>query len=397
MNNENHILLISYYFPPEINGGAARAFANYHYLNKLGNRVTVLTTDRASSIDCVADVYRVKCWRNAGIIGLTKRILGYLLTKFGFYYGEDIYWCDEVVKAIKLLPEKIDIVYVSYPGADALIIGMAAAKILNAKLVTEFRDGFYFEPHVHMIKLQRWGAKKLEKKITIASEKIVCASKTITEYFQDTYKQVSAYTVYNGYSELDFIAYEPVINVIDAPVTIVHLGRLAGSGYRNIKPLVDALNSLYENGVIKRNDFELLFLGALTYQELGQLSNLLLSGVVKYRPSVTKEQAVRIVTEYQYLLFYGVPDHKSVVSSKLLEYLRMGKPVLGICKGNEAAEIIETTGVGEVVDFQIEEIKCIFTKAINGVLNYFPNSEQINFYNRETQVKKLSLIIEEKV
>ena len=128
----------------------------------------------------------MRCWRNAGIIGLTKRILGYVLTKLGFYYGEDLYWCDEVIKAIKLWRGNIDIVYASFPGVDALITGMSTANLLNARLVTEFRDGFYFEPHVHMNILQRWGAKKLETKVMESSEKIVCATRTISEYFKDT-------------------------------------------------------------------------------------------------------------------------------------------------------------------------------------------------------------------
>ena len=133
----------------------------------------------------------------------------------------------------------------------------------------------------------------------------------------------------------------------------------------------------------------------MTGQELENLSDLFLSGIVKYRPSVSKEQAFSVVTEYKYLLFYGVPGHKSVVSSKLLEYLRMGKPILGICKGNEAAEIINKTGVGEVVDFDKEEIEDLFIKAINGAVNYTPNTKQLKFFDREYQVNKLSVILEE--
>lgn len=392
---KNNILLVSYYFPPETNGGAARALANYLYLSKKGHKVIVITNDRASNIDCVADVYRVRCWRNAGITGLTKRILGYVLTRLGFSYGDDLYWCDAVSKTIRLWKGHIDIVYASYPGADALIAGMAAANFLNAKLVTEFRDGLYFEPHIPMNILQRWGAKKLETKIIDVSEKIVCATRTITEYFKDTYQQENVHTIYNGYNKSDFIAYDKGGNTDDGPpATLIHLGQLAGSRKRSIRPLLDALMALYEDDVINRKKFELLFLGTLTGQELENFSDLFLSGIVKYRPSVSKEQAFNVVAGYKYLLFYGVPGHKSVVSSKLLEYLRMGKPVIGICRGNEAAEIIDLTGVGEVVGYDKEEIKELFIKAINGTVNYTPNTNQIKFFDREYQVNKLSEILE---
>ncbi len=395
-NEKQSILLVSYYFPPETNGGASRAFANYHYLNKQGYRVIVITNDRTSNIDCVADIYRVRCWRNAGIIGLTKRILGSVLTKLGFYYGEDLYWCDAVSKAIKSLKGNIDIVYASFPGADALIVGMSTANILNAKLVTEFRDGFYFEPHISMNIFQRWGAKRLEKKVVEASEKIVCATRTITEYFKETYRNENIHTIYNGYNKLDFKAYDAG-NMDDGspPATLIHLGQLAGSRKRSIRPLLDALMELYDDGEINRNNFELLFLGTLTDQELENLSDLFLSGIVKYRPSVPKEQAFSIVSDYKYLLFYGVPGQKSVVSSKLLEYIRMGKPVLGVCKGNEAAEIIDLTGVGEVADYDKEEIKALFINALNGTVTYIPNTDQIKFFDRENQVNKLSEILEE--
>ncbi len=395
-HKKKNILLVSYYFPPETNGGASRAFANYHYLNKEGYRVIVITNDRTSNIDCVADIYRVKCWRNAGIIGLTKRTLGYVLTKLGFYYGEDLYWCDAVLKAIKSWKGSIDIVYASFPGADTLIVGMSAANVLNAKLVTEFRDGFYFEPHISMNTLQRWAAKRLETKVVEVSEKIVCATRTITEYFNETYRKENIHTIYNGYNKLDFNAYDAGGNMDDSPpATLIHLGQLSGSRKRSIQPLLDALMALYDDGEINRNNFELLFLGTLTDQELENLSGLFLSGIVKYRPSVPKQLALSVVSNYKYLLFYGVPGHKSVVSSKLLEYLRMGKPVLGICKGNEAAEIINLTGVGEVVDFQIEEIKDLFKKAVNGTIYYSPNSEQITSFDREHQINKLSKILEE--
>ena len=96
-----------------------------------------------------------------------------------------------------------------------------------------------------------------------------------------------------------------------------------------------------------------------------------------------------------YLLFYGVPGETTVISSKLPEYIRLHKPIIGICKGNEAAVIIQNTGTGEVCDFDESSISSLLVRVLNNEISYHPDFAEISKFERKYQTKQIAGIIKD--
>ncbi len=111
-------------------------------------------------------------------------------------------------------------------------------------------------------------------------------------------------------------------------------------------------------------------------------------------PHIDKKEGFSFLSKQaDYLLFYGVPNETTIVSSKLPEYIKLNKPIIGICKGNEAELIIQKTGTGEVCDFDENSIEVLLRKALNNEIYYHPDHMKIAEFNRKCQVKKISEII----
>lgn len=96
-----------------------------------------------------------------------------------------------------------------------------------------------------------------------------------------------------------------------------------------------------------------------------------------------------------YLLFYGVPNETTIISSKLPEYIRLNKPIIGICKGNEAELIIQKTGTGEVCDFDESAIEPLLMKMLNNEIYYQPDHLAISKFNRKFQAEEIASIIKD--
>jgi hypothetical protein len=106
-----------------------------------------------------------------------------------------------------------------------------------------------------------------------------------------------------------------------------------------------------------------------------------------------KEGFSFITRQADYLLFYGVPGKTTIISSKIPEYIRLNKPIIGICKGNEAETIIQKTGTGEVCDFDESSIESLLMKMLNGEIHYQPDHIEISKFDRKFQAKEIAGII----
>jgi hypothetical protein len=107
---------------------------------------------------------------------------------------------------------------------------------------------------------------------------------------------------------------------------------------------------------------------------------------VAISPRVDKAEGLKFLSNnIDYLLFLGVKNETTIISSKLFDYLNLQIPIIGICKGNEAETLINDTQTGEVCDFNKEDIENLIEKAVKKELKFSPQKEKINFFTRENQ------------
>jgi len=398
-----NVLLITGHFPPEDSGGAGRPYSLYKYLPRYGVNVYVITKNAFGELKDESNIYRFDSfanWRSQGILsakGISRLIsfIGYKL----FHIYTDTWWSRQVLAQVEDIITKrmIDTVYVTYPSAEVLKLGLQIKAKYKVRLVSEFRDGLVFEPIVaNHNALQRYKSAALERKIVAESDLVITIGNTISDYFRRKYKAKHIYTVFNGFDPEDFPDPMAALNRADgqSKTRIANFGSLSASRKGNRVDLFVALKRLKDEGRISPAGFELSFIGRFTEIERSLIAKYGLQELVRFYPSVSKKAGFKDLYEnYNYLLFYGVEGEKSIISSKLVEYINLDLPIIGICKGNEAEEIIANTGTGVVCDFDAESIYTTFVRLIDQQIDYRPDKQEIEKFNRQRQAGQISELL----
>jgi len=396
-----NILIIAYHFPPEMSGGVNRPYSFYKYFYEYGLQPIIITHDAFGYSDNESNVIRcnsLRDWRNAKIFNkkIFLKIICKMLNSTGLLVQNDFVWQHNVKKIISniILKNRIKGIYATFPPIDTLMLGIFISRKYHLPLLSEFRDGLVFESLQKYHVIQKARVLKIERIVLEHSKAIVTIGKKLSQYFIHNYHNKNIFTVYNGYDKIDFEGLQknklPRLN----KVKIAHFGAFNRSRKTDITPLLMALDRLKADAAINRRSFELSLIGTYTKDEHKMVAKIGLNDIIYFYPQMKKQDGFRrISSDYNFLLFYGVKDQKTIISSKLLEYLMLNKPILGICKGNEAEEIITKTGTGEVCDFIVDSIYDLFKKFIEGKYKYNPRKEEITKFDQKILVGQTADII----
>lgn len=392
-----NLLLVTYHFKPEKTVGADRPNSLYTYASENDIHIDVITASPASQVE--NGVYRIagsSGWYRPPIS--LKKIIGKAVTKMvePFYFNTDWYWVMRVKQFTKrkLCTGMYDAVYVIYPHVHALEAAWFISSYLNVPLISDFTDCIGYYPLELPNIIQKGTRFRFERRVL---EKSAAAITIATEYKQyfESISPTPAYLVYNGYDEHDFegISSRKAASGEKRNSTkFVHFGSINASRKRNVKPLFDAIARLKSSK--SHPLFMVDFIGNYTPDERRLVDTLNIQDVVSFIPYMDKKAGLQLITrEYDFLLFYGVPNQSSTVCSKLLEYLRLYKPIIGVCKGNEAEHIIKRAGAGEIADFSAAEIEHLFQKALKHEIFYSPDHDYIRHFNRKSQAREIFSIV----
>lgn len=393
------ILLISQHFPPERSGGIGRPFSLYKYLRNYGIYPVVLTVDAYGKMDGEPDIFRTKSilsWKNKGnsilynVSRLTK------LANFVTPTADRVWEKTSFRKGVEILnSQKIELIYASYPGISALRVGLRLSRRANVPLISEFRDGLIYEPLFRFNPISLFWTRSFEKSLIKASSAVVTIGNELSRYFAGRYALKNAFTVHNGYDRDDFIlCQQNTENHRTGKFRVAHFGNLKTSRKdRQSSGLFFAIAKLKKEN-ISPEKFELTLFGRFMDPEKKLIKDLGIDGLVKFHEPVDKKEGFRMLNEdFDALLLVGAKGSKTVITSKLPEYLYLNKPVIGVCKGNEAAEIIERTGTGEACGFDADSIYFLLKKALSGKIAFNPKKEEILKFDRASQAERISEII----
>lgn len=396
------ILLLTGHFPPEKSGGVGRPYSLYKYLPNNGIHVCVVTKNLYGILPAEKDIYRYDSfgsWRHSP--WFSKKVLFKMISLlknkiYGINY--DSWWANEVVKHVNdyNISKDIDLIYASFPGPEVLEAALKLKAILKTQLIVEFRDGLAFETVLNKPNFfQAIVIRRLEKRIVNASNAILTIGQNLSNYFIHTYKK-KAFTVYNGYEETDLEVSFNYEAKNETKKYLVHFGSLNASRKTKRDGLFKSLKYLKSRKIIDANNFCLLFIGNIKNDEKKEIAGYHLNEIISFLPEMDKTEGFSLITKRaDYLLFYGVPGKTTIISSKLPEYIKLNKPIIGICKGNEAELIIEKTGTGEVCDFDENSIESLLIRVLNKGIHYQPNHIEIAKFNKKYQAKEIAAIIKD--
>jgi hypothetical protein len=393
------VLLIYDSFPPEKSSGIGRPLSLYRHLAESGIDATVLTKKDYGKVPGEKGVFRAESldiWQKyRHRIGI--KLLSWAAFRLGTVSNDLLFYFRARRLLKRLVNEGVDIIYASFPYTNPLLLALFAKEHFGIPFIAEFRDGYLFEPLFEKNWFQARSARSFERRIVRESECVVTIGKNLSAYFQSAYPAKDCHTIYNGYSKMDIpkirkktdLGTQVVIGYFGSFLLLRNKKHGIGNLLRGMRAAV--LESRRAPGELR---FE--FIGNFIDSEKDAFAKAGLGDFVEFKPYMDRETGFAyMVNSVDYLLFVGVDGGTTVVSAKLPEYLLLGKPILGICEGNEAENVIRDTGTGEVCGFGADEIRALLLKAISGTVRYEPMPEAIRGFDRQVQAKAIASIIHE--
>lgn len=253
-------------------------------------------------------------------------------------------------------------------------LGYTLNKKLGISWIADYRDDWSTnELQVERSggKIRKWIASlesKFEKKWVGSADSIISVSKPYTQRISE-FLDKPGITIQNGFEEslLDF----PKVQLFDQ-FTIMYSGVLYPS--QDVRPILSVLDSCHK----KNRPFRLIFLGAgYDIKEKKRIEALVpahLSSFVEVTDRYPRENALEMLQKAHMLLGIAYGTMKGIPSSKLYEYLAIGKPVLLCPTDSDQMEAILTdSGLGFYASNEQEGMDAVLR-----IMNLYQHPDSLN-------------------
>ena len=383
--NQLHILLLSFYYPPDIGPGSLRAKSIIDALSEEGPsdlKIDVLTTmpNRYYSYKILAKsleqnekliLHRIKVPKHK------NKMLDQIRSYNSFLFS--------VLKLIK--HKKYDIVVATSSRLITACLGAYIANKKNSKLYLDIRDLFadtmksllkksifrFFLPIIY----------KLEKWVFNSASKINVVSGGFLNYFEKYYPGIKPTVYTNGIDDY-FLNYKFSRNIKNKKFKILYAGNIGdGQGLEKIIPEVASKNT----------NFKFKIIGDGSSRKILEKTEL----IKKSNNVVIKDPLSRdmLVKEYEKadILLIHLNNHLAfhrVLPSKIFEYAATNKPILAGVSGYAAKFLKEQLEGIEIFDPCDPESMCKSLKKIIEHPKLINRDKFFKKYKRKTIMQKLS-------
>tara|TARA_Y100000389_G_scaffold83167_1_gene79718 strand:+ start:13032 stop:14195 length:1164 start_codon:yes stop_codon:yes gene_type:complete len=379
------ILVLSFYYPPDIGPGSLRAGSIVEALIEEGPsnlKIDVITTmpNRYNSLNVFASKYENDSKVFIKRITLSKHKNGILDQAKAF-----ILFSFAVRKLI--LNKKWDVVIATSSRLMTASLATYVAKKTNSKIYLDIRDLFtdtinnIFKKNFVYILMPIF--YKLEKWTFQSADKINIVSAGFFDYIKKIKPSLTPSLFTNGVDDM-FLKKDFLSKQINQKPLILYVGNIGdGQGLNKIIP--SAAN------ILKNMQFRIIGDGSarklLTDNYLFNLQN----NIEILKPVLRKE----LIKEYQNadILFLHLNDFKAfdkVLPSKIFEYAATGKPILAGVSGY-ASEFLtnQVKGVQIFNPCDVESMKLGLEKLLNGP-RFIDRGDFCLRYSRKKIMKKLA-------
>jgi glycosyltransferase involved in cell wall biosynthesis len=335
-SERRNVLMLTYDFPPcRAPGAAVRTAKFVRYLPEFGWRPTVLC--RADRPDAAV--------RSDGVVAVPAPISDRLS-----YQAAAWVWaaCASRVARRLLLGGRFDVLYASGPPFPHVLAAARLSRACSIPLVVDFRDAWSLDPfeggawpkRIAKRALCRWAYPTFERRIFGTAEAIVSNTPSMAAAYGPRVRERGAVhaLVPNGFDGADFGATDGR-RTVDDPITFLHCGRFGGIAGRSADTLLSALRRAADTGRRVR------------LRCLGDASPTLERGVrrhgvtdlVELAPPIAYDDAIAEIRRADVLVLFQAGGRGPVtpVAGKTFEYVRSGRPVLGIVPRGDNHALVE--------------------------------------------------------
>lgn len=427
------ILVITYYWPPSGGSGVQRWYyftqylpdyniqpiivtvkedqASYKFLdNSLVNAVSKIRTERTDTLEpfgIYAKLTGKKSIKESipqGFAGesnptifqkISRAVRGNLFIPDA-RIGWNSYAYKKVVEIIK--NEKIDLIITTGPPHSTHLIGLKLKKKFGVKWLADFRDPWtevYYNKLMYRTSSADKKDKSLERSVLESADHILTVGpgmqKLLASKLAINLSRKFSF-IYNGYDDEKF---QNLSSIKDESYFIIcHLGVLSDN--QPVSSLIEALRILSEkNQLPKDRKLKIRLVGKVSPNIIDEFKKYATIYELELIEYVSHSEAIQFMLNADLLLNSLAETDQSalLISGKLMEYIAAKKPVL--CLGNEngdASALLNSTGVGKVVDRKNVTAIEDFLKSIFSYQFMVPNAE-INQYSRKETAKQLAELI----
>ncbi|MBW6516366.1 MAG: glycosyltransferase [Candidatus Cloacimonetes bacterium] len=448
------ILLIAYYYPPLGGPASIRLGKMVKYLRRFGWEIDVISVkdiiyhslDYDLEQECQSDqIIRTKSWEILSLLFLInkffcsfKRLIPLhnrqrkeLKQSWSLYFSfsdtirnfiknllipdEKIGWFPFAYNKAKnlLLTKRYDLIMTSIGPFTAALIANKLSNKYKIPLVIDYRDHWTLHPYNRYISsLHRQISRKWEEKIIRQASLITTIGNVMKSELLNSFpiiEEKNIVTVRNGFDEEDF-------NFGDLSFNDVRIESFftssqddlyftyTGSFYPPITPkyFLEAMSALKKRGALP-NNLKIRFIGNYHQDIYSLLSNEELSSHISIIPSIPHRETIKAMVKSDVLiLMLSNKEGKGILTSKVFEYLRSGKPILAMIPENsEIAKIILRDSRHFLCHPEdVEQISQAILKVCKDVSHKrstFSNDKTIIEFSREKQYEKLSRILSEQI
>ncbi|MDD4223188.1 MAG: hypothetical protein PHD87_01210 [Candidatus Cloacimonetes bacterium] len=372
---QKNILYIAYHFPPLGGPASLRSLKNVKYLSQFGYKVQVLTVRsalirRPKDHTLLAELPdSVKVWRSfcPDANWLFKLLWGLKLNSLVKYIKQRVLIPDHEklwlpfakLKLHRIINRDPDVqaAVISSGPPSSLALGLMLKNRYHIPFICDFRDEWTNNPErINRAYPAASQSRELlmESRVLAAAAGIAYLTRMMRDNFFRTYpflENKPSAIIPNGFDESDFQGLDAA-----SDPQIFHLV-YSGSFYdrRQPEPLWQAILELIESGSLNPDKLRVEIQGKNTPAfVLGKYhGHPLLRKIVHFHPFAPHAQSLKTLMRATALLLY-IPSGKnagSVLTGKIFDYLRSGKPILAIVPpGGMAAELVIKAGTGLVAD-----------------------------------------------
>ena len=357
---KNSILYISYEFPPCAGAGVQRATRHVDFLLKNGYKVTVLTSshfnynDNSIKLSCNQPnlmLISVHDYLERLLILLKSNFIRKLFSYIMFPDRRLIWAISSCFILIHKYKNYGTIVTSSHPYSSHFI-GLFA-KLLNpsVKWIVDYRDAWTNNPSLFYSKkkiLFSFINKFTESYINKKCDKIITVSENLKKYIIFNNKN-EIDVVYNAFNKTDFD--KKIKNKKNKKFNIFYMGSLYSE--RNPQLIIKPLEQLLSLDILILQNINLTIIGHNDLNFIKKEFKFLTdNGLTLELSSYISHDKALICAQKSDLLLLLIDNtygSDAVVTGKLLEYIYMNVPILGIVpKKSEAESIILKSNSGYV-------------------------------------------------
>lgn len=398
------LLIITYSFPP-LNNIASRRFGELvPYLLQSGWEIEILTSNSNGTLPInipEANIIRfgdhpqkssvvdkeLSHKKGNKLLDL-KRMFGFNLRVFDRTYFK---WYREIKKQDLLNNRSYDLILASYGPSASLYLGHYYAKKLNIPWVADFRDlgALYKDNNFKHNIIAKFIDKTIEKKLLSNVSAITSVGNVLSELIGDYYGKPTL-SVFNGWGEYNT---ENLNLNTSGGHYIYYAGRFYPHQMKSIYKLINVLKKFPNISLVIRS----LGPSYLNKELISHIKESNLSERISLlEPTNPHEVLIESENSYVNLVLEDLNEDiywkKGTITGKLLGLLPLSPPILTIAReDSEIGEILNLTNKGKVCSNETDIYKYLST--INKQM--YKGNEEVHFYSKRNQAKRLSELLDE--